>query len=157
MTRINAKDPKLAEMFDLSAFDTVTASDRGAECELVHLKTGEPTGIFFKVLGSDSTEWREHVNAKNNKRLLADFQAKRNVIKSKNAPTIEDVHRDAIELLTLCTVGWRTVVNDESKPVLIYRGEELAFNSGNVERIYTELPSVYEQIDNFIGDMANFI
>ena len=146
--------PKITpDVFDLSGFDTVSASDRGAECELLTLKTGEPSGVFIKVLGSDSTEWREHINERANKRLAAQFRAQRGGAKVSDVPTVEDATRDAILLLTRCTIGWRT----GDKPTITYKGEELAFSAANAERVYTELPAVRQQIDEFIGDMGNFI
>ena len=151
------KTANLNKLFDLSSFDTILASDKGAEVELVHLKSGEPTGIFFKVLGSDSTEWREHVNERANKRLAAQFKAQRGGAKGQDIPTIEDATSDAILLLTRCTIGWRTVTADGEKPVLILNGEELPFNAVNCAKIYTDLPAVREQVDTFIGDMANFL
>jgi hypothetical protein len=146
------KDTPTTNALDLSCFDTVAASDRGAEVELVHLKTGEPTGIFFKVLGTDSQEWREHVNERANKRMLAQFRADR-TRKELPAPTIEEATNDAIMLLTRCTIGWRT--GDE--PTVTLNGEKLPFNSANVVRIYTEFPAVRQQVDEFIGDITNFM
>ena len=138
--------------FDLAAFDTVAASNKGAEVELLDLNNVS-TGIFIKVLGSDSAVWREHINERANKRIVAQFKAQRGGLKPSDIPTKEEADADAITLLTLCTVGWRT--NDN--PVITFNGEELAFNAVNCARIYTELPFVRDQVDAFIGDMGNFI
>jgi len=147
------KPESAAPAFDLSDFDTVAASNRGAEVELVHLKTGEPTGVFIKVLGSDSQEWRDHVNERANKRVAAQFKAQRGALKAVDVPTVEAAAEDAILLLTRCTIGWRT----GDSPFLTYRGEQLPFNAGNAMRVYTELPAIRNQVDEFIGDMSNFM
>jgi hypothetical protein len=151
------KKADLNNLFDLASFDTILASDKGAEVELVHLKDGAPTGIFFRVLGPDSSVWREQVNERANKRLAAQFKAQRGGSKAQDVPTMEDATADGILLLTRCTIGWRTVTAEGEKPVLILNGDELPFNAVNCARIYTDLPAVRDQIDTFIGDIANFL
>ena len=136
------KNANLVKLFDLSSFDTILASDKGAEVELVHLKSGEPTGIFFKVLGSDSTEWREHVNERANKRLAAQFKAQRGGAKGQDVPTIEDATADAILLLTRCTIGWRTVTGHTALPRrAIWRWRWICSGRGSTARITQPLAS----------------
>lgn len=138
--------------FNFARVDTVAASNRGAECELVDAD-GKATGVFFKVLGSDSDVWRSHINERANKQVQAKFKAQRGAGRPADIPNVEDAKRDGVLLLTMCTVGWR----DGDKPTITWGDEELPFSPANAERVYTELPFIYSQIDEFIGDMGNFI
>lgn len=140
-------------VIDIADFDTIAASDRGAEFELKHPSLGKALGVFIKVLGSDSSEWREHTTANRNKRIQASFKAQRGIVKSVDTPTAEEIDADAVLLLTRCTVGWRT----GDVPTMKYRGENLEFNAMNCQRVYTEQPWVEKQVDEFIGDISNFL
>jgi hypothetical protein len=141
------------QSFDLSAFDTVSGSSRGAEVQLTDLKTGAPMDVFIKVLGTDSEEWRAVDNEWRNRRLKIAFKAQRSAVRDADILTAEQSIAQGIRMLTAVTVGWRT----GDTQTISYRGEELACNPINVERIYTELPAVRQQVDEFIGDIANFI
>ena len=136
---------------NLADFDTVVASNRGAELELTNPYDGTSLGVFIKMLGSNSTEWREHVDERRNKTMRAAFQAQRGG-KKQDAPTAAELDREAVALLTRCTIGWRT--GDE--PVVNLGDEVLAFNHANVEKLYTSQIWVREQVDEFVGEIANF-
>lgn len=137
---------------NLADFDTVAAANRGAELELVHPREGTPLGVFIKLMGSESTEWSECVNERRNKTLLSTFQAQRGGGKKPVAPTVEEIDREAITLLTRVTLGWRT--GDE--PTVMLGDEVLTFNHANVEKLYTSQRWVRDQVDAFVGEVSNF-
>jgi hypothetical protein len=154
-----ASVPKFVDIDDM---DTGTASDAGAEIELKHPTTKAKTGIFVTVLGKHGEVFREHIRERTNERIKREANAAK-----KNdelpPPTAEQVEEKAIELLVLCTLGWRSETRDEkgevieSKPVIVHRGQELPFTVANAKMLYARLIWMREQIDEAIGDLENFI
>jgi hypothetical protein len=147
---------------DLGDLDTVAASDKGAEIELMHPATKEPTGIFIGLLGKHSTVFQSIVNERTNQRLKDEaLRAKRN--KDFEPVTAEKVIDRAVELLAACSTHWRTVTKDssgkvvEEAPSITLRGEVLPFNANNAIRIYKAMPWVREQVDAGVGDLENFM
>jgi hypothetical protein len=55
--------------------------------------------------------------------------------------------KEAVELLAKCTTGWTGITEG---------GKELPFSTANAIYIYTKYNWIREQIDNAIGDRANF-
>jgi len=143
-------------MVDLSSLNTSKASDKGAEIEILHPTTNKPLGIFITVLGKDSQVFREHmrdsVNASMRKQALAQRRGK-----VLDPVLAEQVEREAIELLALCTKSWRESEEGGDKPTLTFEGSELECNPKNAITIYTELLFIRRQIDDAVGDLENFI
>lgn len=138
--------------FDLGSIDTVAACNKGAEIELRHPATNEPLGIFWTVLGTDSDAFREYTKESLNDRIRKEALAKKRG-RDVEVRTIEDSEQDTINLLTVCSTGWRSI----DKPTIAFKGEELQFNVANVKRVLTELPWIRRQIDEAIGDLENFM
>jgi len=133
--------------FDLAELDTISACDKGSEIELTHPKLKTPMGWFVTVLGSDSTEFRTHTRIKTNERLRKDaFAQKRG--KDPETRTVEKIEEENIELLVLCTKGWRGI---------ILNGEELPFTVQNAIMLYKKYPWIYTQINEAIGDVEQFL
>lgn len=132
---------------DLASLNTTSASNKGAEIELLHPTENTPLGIYITVLGKDSDVFRDHVKHDVNQRLRKEAMATKRG-KSLDPTTAEQVEEQSIELLTICTTGWRNMV---------YNGEELAFTVANVAMVYRELLWVRRQIDEAIGDLENFM
>ncbi len=148
------------KMIDLADMDTGAASDKGAEIELRHPTTNAKLGMFISVLGKDSEVFREHTKHRANERLRREAMAERTG-KPLDPPTAEEAEEKAVELLTLCTTGWRqeTKEGDEvkSEASLFYKGEKLAFNVANCKRLYAEQLWIRRQVDVAIGDLENFM
>ncbi|MDD5385347.1 MAG: hypothetical protein PHG89_10770 [Gallionella sp.] len=142
---------------DMSCLDTSSACDEGAEIELKHPVTGAGLGIFVTVAGKDSTLFKDYLRDSINEELRrAHFNKKRG--KDDEIPTVEKGEQRSIEMLTVCTLGWRW--DDKAVFPLQKKGqplEELAFNVANVKRVYTELPAARKQVDEAIGDLENFM
>jgi len=126
---------------DLTALDTVTACEDGADVEIVHPRTGEPIGLTITVVGSDSPTYRKMIHK------LANKRAKR----GRGILNSEGMEADNIELLAACSTAWAWVKG------LMLGGEVPEFNLSNVRGIYRDYPWIREQVDVFIGDRANFL
>ena len=145
---------------DLSDLDTSVASDKGAEIEIRHPVTNEKTGIFITILGKHSEVFLEHTRHRVNERLRKEAAYERSG-KPVEMPTAEEIEESAVELLVLCTIGWRQETVQEGKIVseasLLYKGEKLPFSIVNAKRIYTDLLFIKKQVDVAIGDLENFM
>lgn len=141
----------MSKGFDLAAIDTATASDKGFELELRHPVTNAATGVFITVLGKDSKVFKDYVRAKANERLRKDMMT-RNRGKDNDPPTVEQLERDTIDLLTACTLSWR----DGDAASITLGGKALEFNEANVRTVYAITP-IRDQVDEAIGDMGNFL
>ena len=147
---------KSNNMIDLADMDTGAASDKGAEIELRHPTTHAKLGMFITVLGKDSEVFREHTKHRANERLRREAMADRTG-KPLDPPTAEDAEEKAIELLVLCTTGWRQETDGKSEATLFYKGEHLTFTIANAKRLYAEQLWIRRQVDVAIGDLENFI
>lgn len=132
----------------LSKFDTKTACDQGAEIELRDPKTNSATGVFINIVGKDAQEFRDYTRMKTNERLRKEAMAQRRG-KDIDARTVESIESENIELLVTCTKGWRGMIDDN--------GVEVPFSVQNAISLYKDYPSVYEQINEAIGDISNFL
>lgn len=137
---------------DLASLDTVAACDAGTEIELLHPTTGDPLGIFISVLGRDSQVFKEYTRQSINTRLRKEaINRKRG--RDPEVATVEAAEEDSLGALIACTRGWRT--GDEK--TIQFKGEQLAFTPANASLIYRSLPWIKHQVDEGIGDLANFM
>lgn len=139
-------------LLDIGSLDTVSACDAGAEIELKHPVSGVPLGIFVTVLGKDSQVFRNHTRQMVNERIRSEAVSRRRG-KEADIRTLEQINAENVEILVLCTVSWRT----GDKGCVLVKGEELAFNVPNAKKIYSTVPWIYDQVNDAIGDLANFI
>jgi hypothetical protein len=147
MTDTKTADAPPAKTIDLSSLDIIAAADKGFELELLHPATKAPLGVFVSLVGKDSTVFREHIRRNGNDRLRKQALQQRRG-KDVDVPTYEKIEAEAIELLAVCTTGWRNVE---------YRGVTLPFSQVNAAVIYRDLPWIREQVDEAIGDIENFM
>jgi len=159
-------------MSDLGDFDVAKASEKGFELELLHPVTKEGVGQFVRIFGKESEAYRNWVSeSANRERRLAAVAARRG--RSAEVRTYEETDEEAISLLVACTIGFRCAdvfeIGADGKPTdvvakkggnfLRYRGQELTFSPDNAAKFYAD-PGMIEfrkQIDNAIGDLANFM
>lgn len=137
---------------DLSTLDTTAACDKGAEIELLHPVTNAPLGIFISVLGKDSTTFKEYLRQKINEDIRRSAMAKK-AGKQEPMRLIEESESRGIELLVVCTLGWRT----GDKSTITFKGNDLEFNVPNAKLLYESLSWIKEQVDNGLGDLENFM
>lgn len=125
----------------LNAFDVQTNSNAGVEFELKDYRTGKGTGAFIKLLGMDSDAVKAFMDAQARK-----YSELRKA--GKEVPK-EDPEQSGIELLTVCTVGWRGI--DDAN------GQPLEFSKDTARRIYAEYPLIREFVDRVIAVRENFL
>lgn len=143
---------KKNEPFDLASIDTVAACNNGFEVELKHPVTQASLGIFWKIVGSDSDTFKAHIKETLNARLRQEALAKK---RGKELPvrTIEEIEAEGIDLLLICSLGWRTVDSN----TIPFDGQQLEFNIPNAKTVLKRLPWVKTQIDEAMGDLENFM
>ena len=98
---------------------------------------GEQVGIY--LLGKDSEVYRRAQRTITNRRLSR---------KGSSAITAERIESEANEVLAHCTASWQGIV---------YQGDEVDCSFSMAKRIYTQIPWVKEQVDEFIAERANYL
>lgn len=133
--------------FDLATLDTKAACSKGYEVELKHPTTSVPLGMFITIVGKDSQEFRDYTREKTNIRLKRDAMAQKRG-KDPEIRTVESIEAENIELLVICTKGWRGIMKD---------GVELPFSVQNAIALYKDYPWAYDQINDAVGDVSLFL
>lgn len=127
---------------DIASFE----ADSGGEwMTILHPATREPiesddgqqAGI--RLVGQDSEEFRK-ASRKNTDRRLRSRQKGTKI-------TAEELEQDAIDLLVACTKEWRGIYRN---------GTPLPYSLENARMLYSTVPFIREQVDEFAGDRANF-
>lgn len=137
---------------DLASLDTVAACDAGAEIELLHPTTDAPLGIFISVLGRDSRVFKDYTRQSINTRLRKEA-VNRKRGRDPEVATVEAAEEDSTAALVACTQGWRT----GDVKTLLFKGQALPFSPPNALLVYNALPWIKRQVDEGIGDLANFL
>lgn len=134
------------ELFDLSDFDTVAGSEKGAKCYLVHPLTqadlvigGER--IWISLFGPDSEAYIKESNRIANKRL--------NIARKNGVSTAESIQQENKMLVAKMITGWHQKFG--------YKKKILPFNKENAIFVVNNIPWVYDQLNAFLGERANFI
>lgn len=135
---------------DLADLDTIGACNKGAEIQLRHPVTNAPLEMFVTIAGKDSDVFREQFRDSLRDDIRHAQLAKK---RGDSGADIERSERKAIELLTVCVLGWRTA----DKQAIIVRGEELQCTPKNAMRVLKEFPWIRDQIDVGVADLSNFI
>ena len=127
------------------SLDSFSAESTDAFMSLVSPATGEVllsddgAEIGITLVGKDSDVYRKAQRVVTNRRLS----------KKTNATlTAERLESEANEVLARCTISWTGVV---------YEGNELEFSFASAKMLYTQLPWVKEQVDEFVAERANFL
>jgi hypothetical protein len=128
--------------FDLNSLKPVMADD-GAVLNIVHPETEELIdGMTITLLGQDSKVYR--------KLQMGKQQAALNrMAKGKKAIDLdaEKLSEDSIEDLVKLTTAWTGFALD---------GKKLEFTPDNVRMVYTDWAWIKEQVQEFVGNRANF-
>lgn len=136
-------------MPNLEDFDTTQLSEEGVDMELLD-PNGDPIfqdeektkPVTIRVLGRDSEQFMRTQRRQIERRL----QRQRGQ-RMRQIP-IEELVEEQSELLAAVTVNWSGIEE---------KSASVPFNPANVRRIYKNYPWIREQVDNFIGDRANFM
>lgn len=128
--------------FDLNSLKPVMADD-GAVLNIVHPETEEVIeGMTITLLGQDSKVYR--------KLQMSKQQAALNrMAKGKKAIDLdaEKLSEDSIDDLVKLTTAWNGFALD---------GKELEFTPENIRMVYTDWAWIKEQVQEFVGNRANF-
>lgn len=125
---------------DLNDINLTEKSDAGAELTLEHPVTGDKLeGMKIMLAGSDSKAFRAKQKEINSARITR-------MMKRKSS-SLQNSDDDECELLAACTLGWSGIVAG---------GEELAFSNAAAKNLYMEHNWIREQVDEFVGNRANF-
>lgn len=127
---------------------SVDPDNQKATMEVVHPTTFEPltdeegNQVTITLHGPDSTVLRTARRKWQNKQLSE------GVKRRKMNVSAEQIESQAMELLIVATAGWE---------YLAFGGEEPECTPANVRKLYTELPWLREQVDEFINERSNFL
>lgn len=123
--------------FKLKEFDTVAACDAGAELQLKNPFTEALTDKFITLVGVDSNTFQEAQRRA--------FDAR--VAKADTTVTKNDLDAEVCGILADCTRSWRMKDDD---------GKDIPFSREAALEIYMECPRIKDQVNAFIGGVANF-
>jgi hypothetical protein len=137
--------------FDLDSLDTTAASGKGATLHLVHPTSREPLmtpaseesparAVSITLMGLESEKAEAFQREIQRKRL------KRGA--SKKPITPEQLEAEAINLLAELTLGWDGIGKS---------GADLECTPANVRMVYKERKWIRDQVDEFVGDLSNFL
>lgn len=135
--------------FDLSRLDTAKGAEEGFHCELRDIETSKGLGLYVLVLGADSETYRDK---------MAELQRIRvnQMTKTRRVmPTAGELEAENLELLVTATKGW-FAKNEAGEFVSCTIGGE-PFSPAAARRLYSRFRWMREQIDEAIGDRANFL
>ena len=135
----------MGQLFDLSKYDTVKGSEKGARCNLVDPVTKEEIivdgeNIWVEVLGPDSEKYKKENNKITNSRIK---------VRNKNGTlTSEVLEQENKKLVASVITGWseKFAMGDD----------EFKFSPENARKLLDAFPWVYEQLNDFLGDRGNF-
>lgn len=136
--------------FDLNDIDTKKLSEAGVALQIKRLD-GTPLvnaageSVTITLLGPDSAKYRALTRESIKKRLDRRVTGASDV----TMDDLDQIERETIEILVVCTVGWTGVRTPE--------GETIACTQDNARRLYENYPVVREQVDAFVGNRANFL
>lgn len=127
---------------DLSQLDTSKGAEEGRELVIKHFQTGEPVGITLRVHGADSAAYRDCMRRQ--QRQIADRMAKNRKLRL----TVDEMEANGLELLAAVTIGWSPFDLD---------GKDFPWSEENAAALYRRFPWIRDQVDEFVGDRANFL
>jgi len=128
-------------IMDFKKFDIAKDSNNGAEMQVIHPGTGsEIEGCTIRLMGSDSDVYRKEIKKRAEKSLNS---------KSRNKKIdLDEAELKGAQLLARLTVSWKGI--DEGKTAI-----ECTFE--NAVKLYLEHRWLREQVEEFIGERANFM
>jgi hypothetical protein len=131
---------------DITTLDTTPLAEAGVDMELRHpgnnsviMQDDGVTPITIRVLGMDSKAFRKANRVNQDKRIKG---------VRYRMPTAAERDEDAIDILIKCTIGWSGIEREDGP---------LSCTPANVRWLYTNMDWIKRQVDDFIGDAANFL
>jgi hypothetical protein len=140
----------------LKDLSTALASDQGIDVEFHHPASGEPIGMVWHVLGSDSQDYLDAERKVHNRQVehgkrTRDFSA---------GLTHEQQEAARIDKMAVCVKSWKEKAGDGWKPTLEYEpGVELECTTENVRKILKDRGFFWlrAQVQEAMDRPANFL
>lgn len=95
--------------------------------------------ITINIIGKDSDVFRSRLRAITNRRLNAGKKLK---------ITAEEIEQEGVDTIAACITGWQNVMLDKAP---------FPYSASNAAQLLRRLPWLQEQLDEAIGDRANFM
>ena len=141
--------------FDFAALDLAEAADKPFEFEIKHPESGDGLGVFVSVVGAESATFQAYIRAEGNKARRRQFEQQR---KGREEPmTLEEEEETILRALAACMTGWRSVIDGQDEPVIMWGGNRLQFSTDAAIKWLKQFRWVREQVNKATADIANFI
>lgn len=130
---------------DLVKTNIAAEAEAGYEFELLHPATGEGTGGFIKVRGSNSKTVQNHA-----RKVVTEMQKRERLAKSKNKEvdySLDELEDMSIDRAVVRIISWRGITEDD---------KEVPFTKENAERILKEHSWIKEAVFENSDDLLNF-
>lgn len=116
--------------------------NNGSDLTIRHPVTGEKTDIVITLLSADSQKYQNGLNRLADKRSRMLLKGKRRNL------SIAELRTENIELYAECTLGWKNISFDKTP---------FEYSRENAVALYTDFPWIFEQVEEFVEDRANFL
>lgn len=130
--------------FNLAKLDTIAACNKPIEIE-IRDTDGEPTGVFFSIVGRDSDAVRARMRAIGEEEMQAEITGA--------SQAIDKAERRTISTLVAATTGWR----DGDNPTLEWGSDRLEFSPDNAARVYGGILPIRDQVSAALFDISRFM
>lgn len=154
------------DIFDL---DPVASSEKGADIELVHPASQRSLGIFFNILGNESSEVRAYAKKKVTESTRKNFAKQKGRRPDPEQLAQETVDRifdrtASVDIALIATKGWWRYKNPDADKTedrgrvdtILFQGEELPYSLENARKVFEARPWIATQIDAGTQDLDNF-
>jgi hypothetical protein len=132
---------------DLKQFDTRTTANKGVIFNPIPPGFTEPVKeVSFVIVGVDSKIFMD--KAIKNAREDMDSMKRNPKKKEISDEDIEKAKKRRIEDIAVCILDWSGIEEN---------GVKVDFSFANAVNLLTDYPWLFEQLDMFIGDRANFL
>jgi hypothetical protein len=135
-----------AKGFNLAKVDTIAGCNRPVEIEIKDLD-GEPTDIFFSILGKDSDVVRARLNG------LAEDELQAEAAGIESPSNVDRGERRMVTMCVSAVTGWRT----GKEPALAWGDERLEFNEANARKVISGIPHIRAQVSTSIFNLSLFM
>lgn len=133
--------------FDLKSY-SVDPENQKAVLELMHPQSYSPLTDDDGNVASITLHGPDSNEQKKARRKWMDKALNNGAKRKKMNISSEQIEAQAIDILVAATADWSNIG---------YEGEDLDCTPENVRKIYTEVPFIREQVDEFINDRSNFL
>lgn len=146
-----------AKAFDFDELDLEALCDQPFEFEIVHPDSEEGLGVFVSVVGSQSATYQKFLREEQNKQRKDAFEAQRKGTDTEKPRAVEDDEDTLCRAVAASMKGWRSVIDGESKPVIMWGGKGLEFTAHNAVLWLKKFRWVRAQVNKQTGELGNFI